>query len=79
MPLFNHAFLKTVEPSAAPTNSALIAAYKLGTGKLIDDTDKFPIMLKQGQDRVATAHRSRPRHRKANSSRSRDGTGGGGA
>jgi heterodisulfide reductase subunit C2 len=47
MPLFNKAFLKTVELFGRPYDIAMISAYKLGTGKLMDDTEKFPAMLKK--------------------------------
>ena len=49
MPLFNKAFLKTVEVFGRPYDMGMIAAYKLGTGKLMNDTDKFPAMLKKGK------------------------------
>jgi heterodisulfide reductase subunit C len=47
MPLFNKAFLKTVEIFGRPYDLAMISAYKLGTGKIMDDTEKFPAMLKK--------------------------------
>lgn len=49
MPLFNKAFLKTVEIFGRPYDIAMIAAYKLGTRKLLNDTEKFPDMLKKGK------------------------------
>jgi heterodisulfide reductase subunit C len=49
VPLFNKAFLKTVEVFGRTYEMALITAYKLGTGKLMDDTEKFPTMLKKGK------------------------------
>jgi heterodisulfide reductase subunit C2 len=49
MPLFNQAFLKTVEIFGRPYDMAMIAAYKLGTRKLMQDTEKFPAMLKKGK------------------------------
>jgi heterodisulfide reductase subunit C2 len=49
MPLFNRAFLKTVETFGRPYDIGMIAAYKLGTGKLMNDTEKFPAMLKKGK------------------------------
>jgi heterodisulfide reductase subunit C len=49
MPLFNRAFLKTVEVFGRPYDIGMIAAYKLGTGKLMNDTEKFPKMLKKGK------------------------------
>lgn len=49
LPLFNQAFLKTVEIFGRPYDMAMLAAYKLGTGKLMQDTEKFPAMLKKGK------------------------------
>jgi heterodisulfide reductase subunit C2 len=49
VPLFNKAFLKTVEMFGRTYEMALITAYKLGTGKLMNDTGKFPTMLKKGK------------------------------
>ena len=49
VPLFNRAFLKTVEVFGRTYELAMIAAYKLGTGKLMNDTEKFPAMLKKGK------------------------------
>jgi heterodisulfide reductase subunit C len=48
-PLFNKAFLKTVELFGRSYEMGMIAAYKLGTGKLMNDTGKFPAMLKKGK------------------------------
>ena len=45
VPLFNKAFLKTVEIFGRTYDMAMIAAYKLGSGKLMGDTEKFPKML----------------------------------
>lgn len=47
--LFNKAFLKTVELFGRSYEIGMIAAYKLGSGKLMNDTDKFPTMLKKGK------------------------------
>jgi heterodisulfide reductase subunit C len=47
VPLFNRAFLKTVEIFGRTYDVAMIAAYKLGSGKLMADTEKFPTMLKK--------------------------------
>ncbi len=47
VPLFNRAFLKTVEIFGRTYDIAMIAAYKLGSGKLMADTEKFPTMLKK--------------------------------
>ncbi len=49
VPLFNRAFLKTVETFGRTYEIGMIAAYKLGTGKLMNDTEKFPDMLKKGK------------------------------
>ena len=49
VPLFNRAFLKTVETFGRTYEIGLITAYKLGTGKLMNDTEKFPAMLKKGK------------------------------
>lgn len=45
--LFNWAFLKTVQVFGRTYDIAMIAAYKLGTLKLMNDTEKFPTMLKK--------------------------------
>jgi heterodisulfide reductase subunit C2 len=45
VPLFNRAFLKTVETFGRTYEIGMIAGYKLGTGKLMNDTEKFPAML----------------------------------
>jgi heterodisulfide reductase subunit C2 len=47
VPLFNRAFLKTVETFGRSYEIGMITAYKLGTGKLMNDTEKFPSMLKK--------------------------------
>ena len=47
VPLFNKAFLATVKIFGRTYEMAMIAAYKLGTGKFMDDTEKFPSMLKK--------------------------------
>ena len=49
VPLFNRAFLKTVQTFGRSYEMGLIAAYKLGTGKLMNDAEKFPVMLKKGK------------------------------
>ena len=49
VPLFNRAFLKTVEAFGRSYEIGLAAAYKLGTGKLMADAEKFPVMLKKGK------------------------------
>ena len=62
MPLFNRAFLKTVEVFGRTYDIGMITAYKLGTGKLMNDTEKFPAMLEERKiallpPRGATARR----------------------
>jgi heterodisulfide reductase subunit C len=47
VPLFNRAFLKTVQVFGRTYDLAMIAGYKLGSGKLLADTEKFPTMLKK--------------------------------
>jgi heterodisulfide reductase subunit C len=47
VPLFNRAFLETVKFFGRTYDIAMIAAYKLGSRKLMDDTEKFPTMLKK--------------------------------
>ena len=47
VPLFNRAFLKTVQLFGRTYDLAMIAGYKLGSGKLMADTEKFPTMLKK--------------------------------
>jgi heterodisulfide reductase subunit C len=49
VPLFNKAFLKTVELFGRTYEIAMIGAYKLGTKKFMNDTEKFPTMLKKGK------------------------------
>jgi heterodisulfide reductase subunit C2 len=46
-PLFNGAFLQTVRWFGRSYDIAMISAYKLGTLKLMNDTEKFPTMLKK--------------------------------
>jgi heterodisulfide reductase subunit C2 len=48
-PLFNRAFLKTVEMFGRTFDMGMIAAYKLGSGKLMSDTEKFPSMVMKGK------------------------------
>jgi heterodisulfide reductase subunit C2 len=49
VPLFNKSFLKTVKMFGRTYDLGMIAAYKLGTGSLLQDTDKLPMMLKKGK------------------------------
>jgi heterodisulfide reductase subunit C len=48
-PLFNRSFLNTVKSYGRAYDLKAIAAYKLGTGSLGQDMDKFPAMLKKGK------------------------------
>jgi len=47
VPLFNRAFLKTVETFGRTYEIGMVAAYKLGTRKFMNDTEKFPTLLKK--------------------------------
>lgn len=47
VPLFNRAFLETVKLFGRTYDIAMITAYKVGTLKLMNDTEKFPTMLKK--------------------------------
>ncbi len=47
VPLFNRAFLSTVERFGRTYELGMVAAYKLGTGKWMDDTEKFPALLRK--------------------------------
>jgi heterodisulfide reductase subunit C len=49
VPTFNRAFLKTVERFGRSYEIGMITAYKLGTGTFLQDTEKFPAMLKKGK------------------------------
>ncbi|MDD3846958.1 MAG: 4Fe-4S dicluster domain-containing protein [Syntrophorhabdaceae bacterium] len=48
-PLFNRSFLNTVRSYGRAYDLKAIAMYKLGTGNLGQDMDKFPAMLKKGK------------------------------
>ena len=48
-PLFNRAFLKTVELFGRTFDLGMIAAYKLGSGRLMSDVEKFPAMVLKGK------------------------------
>jgi heterodisulfide reductase subunit C2 len=47
--LFNKSFLKTVKMFGRTYDLGMIAAYKIGTSSYLQDTDKFPMMLKKGK------------------------------
>ena len=49
VPLMNSMFLKTVESFGRTYDLAMIMAYKLGTGSIMSDTEKFPAMLQKGK------------------------------
>ncbi len=49
VPVFNRAFLKTVEMFGRTYEIGMIAAYKLGTGEFKQDTEKFPALLQKGK------------------------------
>jgi heterodisulfide reductase subunit C len=48
-PLFNRLFLETVQAYGRVYDLKAVAMYKLKTGKLKQDMDKFPTMLKKGK------------------------------
>jgi len=48
-PLFNRAFLNTVQKFGRAYDLSMIMAYKLKTLNLIQDMDKLPAMLKKGK------------------------------
>jgi len=48
-PLFNRLFLNTVKRYGRAYDLQMIASYKLGSGKLMDDVEKFPSMLAKGK------------------------------
>jgi heterodisulfide reductase subunit C len=48
-PLFNKAFLGTVKQYGRSYDMQMIMQYKLGSGSLMQDTDKFPTMLQKGK------------------------------
>jgi heterodisulfide reductase subunit C2 len=49
MPLMNSMFLKTVEAFGRTYDLGMIMAYKLGSGSIMNDTEKFPSMLSKGK------------------------------
>jgi hypothetical protein len=42
-------FLANVRVFGRSYDLSMIAGYKLGSGSLLDDTDKFPTMLRKGK------------------------------
>ena len=49
MPLFNREFLRTVKSYGRTYDFSMIMGYKMGTMSFMQDTDKFPTMLKKGK------------------------------
>jgi heterodisulfide reductase subunit C2 len=49
IPLFNKAFLAGVKTFGRSYDLAMIMQYKLGSGSLMQDTEKFPTMLAKGK------------------------------
>ncbi len=49
VPFFNKSFLKTVKMFGRTYDLGMIAAYKVGTSSYLQDTEKFPMMLKKGK------------------------------
>jgi heterodisulfide reductase subunit C len=56
VPLFNRAFLKTIQMFGRTYDIAMIAGYKLGSGKLLADTEKFPTMLRKRKIALLPPH-----------------------
>ncbi len=48
-PFFNDAFLQMVKQYGRSYDLGMIMTYKLGTGRLLEDAEKFPGMLKKGK------------------------------
>ena len=49
MPLFNRMFLANVRLFGRSYDLSMIAGYKVGSGSLLSDTEKFPTMLRKGK------------------------------
>jgi heterodisulfide reductase subunit C2 len=49
VPLMNRMFLKTVEAFGRTYDLGMIMAYKLGSGSIMNDAEKFPSMLGKGK------------------------------
>jgi heterodisulfide reductase subunit C len=49
MPLFNRMFLENVRIFGRSYDLGMIVGYKLGSGSLMDDAEKFPAMLARGK------------------------------
>ena len=48
-PLFNHLFLNTVKTFGRAYDLQMIVLYKIRTGKILPDMDRFPAMIKKGK------------------------------
>jgi heterodisulfide reductase subunit C len=48
-PLFNRLFLNTVKTYGRAYDLQMIGLYKVMTGKILPDTEKFPTMIKKGK------------------------------
>ena len=48
-PLFNRLFLNTVKTYGRAYDLQMITLYKIGTGNIMADTEKFPTMIKKGK------------------------------
>jgi heterodisulfide reductase subunit C len=49
VPVFNQAFLSSVRSRGRVYELGLMVAYKLRTGRLMEDADKAPVMLSKGK------------------------------
>ena len=49
VPLFNRMFLRTVKTYGRSYDLSMILSYKLGSGSIMDDTEKFPVILQKGK------------------------------
>jgi heterodisulfide reductase subunit C len=49
VPTFNDIFLRTIRRLGRMYEMGLMASYKLRTGRLMADVDKFPMMLAKGK------------------------------
>jgi heterodisulfide reductase subunit C2 len=58
VPLFNRSFLRTVKMFGRTYDIGMIAAYKLGSANLLQDTDKFPMMLAKGKISLTPSFRA---------------------
>jgi heterodisulfide reductase subunit C2 len=58
VPLFNKSFLRTVRMFGRTYDIGMIATYKLGSANLLQDTDKFPMMLMKGKIALTPSFRA---------------------